>query len=182
MDPKQHVTASLAVLMPVADAIRPDQFDQPTPCVKWTVGDLLGHLIGGGHFFAAALRGETPGAPGEAATAPQAALHTAIDDFNAALASLDDLQVPVTLPFGVLPAEQVLRLAACDLLIHSWDLARATDQQLTPPSDLLTETEGVIRVMIAPELRDGDFFADEVAAPAGAGPLERIIAFSGRQP
>jgi uncharacterized protein (TIGR03086 family) len=183
MDPKQHVSASLAVLMPVVDAVRPEQLREATPCAKWSVADLLGHLVGGGHFFASALRGQAP--PAEAQAPPddlQAALHTAVDDFNDAVRGLDDLEVPVTLPFGVMPAAAVLRLAACDLLVHAWDLASATGQPLAPPADLLDETEPTIRGMIAPELRDGDFFAAEVPAPAGAGPLQRIVAFSGRQP
>jgi uncharacterized protein (TIGR03086 family) len=98
------------------------------------------------------------------------------------VAGLADLDVPVTLPFGVMPAGAVLRLAACDLLVHAWDLASATGQPLAPPAELLDETEPAIRGMIAPEMRDGDFFADEVTPPAGAGPLQRIVAFSGRQP
>jgi uncharacterized protein (TIGR03086 family) len=183
MDPKQHVSATLAVLMPVVDGIRPDQLREPTPCAKWTVADLLGHLVGGGHFFAGALRGDDP--PTEAPPAPadpQAALHVAVDDFNAAVRGLDDLDKPVTLPFGTMPAGAVLRLAACDLLIHTWDLAHATGQPLSPPADLLDESEPAIRAIIAPEMRDGDNFADEVTPPAGAGALERMVAFSGRQP
>jgi uncharacterized protein (TIGR03086 family) len=183
MDPKQHVSASLAVLMPVVDAVRPEQLSDPTPCAKWTVADLLGHIVGGGHFFAGALRGQAP--PTEAPAPPtdlHAALHDSVDDFNGAVRDLDDLEVPITLPFGVMPAGAVLRLLACDLLVHAWDLASATGQPITPPAALLDETEPTIRGMIAPEMRDGDVFADEVAPPAGAGPLQRIIAFSGRQP
>ncbi len=183
MDPKQHVSASLAVLTPVVDAVRPEQLTDATPCAKWTVADLLGHLVGGGHFFAGALRGDAP--PTEAPPTPadlQAAFHDAVADFNAAVGGLDDLDVPVTLPFGVMPAGAVLRLTACDLLVHAWDLASATGQSITPPAALLDETEPTIKGMIAPEMRDGDFFAAEVAPPAGAGALQRIVAFSGRQP
>jgi uncharacterized protein (TIGR03086 family) len=185
MDPKQHVSASLEVLMPVVDGVRTDQLDAPTPCVKWTVADLLGHLVGGGYIFAGALRGDPPPSEAPAAPAPaqlQGALHGAVDDFNDAVGRLTDLEAPVPMPFGTMPAGAVLHLAACDLLIHAWDLARATGQPLAPPVALLDETDTVIRGMIAPELRDGDFFADEVTPPAGAGPLERIVAFSGRQP
>jgi uncharacterized protein (TIGR03086 family) len=185
MDPKQHVSASLAVLTPIVDGVRPDQLDERTPCVKWTVADLLGHLVGGGHFFAGALRGQPMTEPPGSAPAPAdlaVAFHGAVDDFNDAVAGLDDLEVPVEMPFGTMPAGGVLRLAACDLLVHAWDLARATGQPLSPPAALLDETEPTIKGMIAPELRDGDFFADEVAPAAGAGALDRIVAFAGRQP
>jgi uncharacterized protein (TIGR03086 family) len=185
MDPKQHVSSSIAVLLPIVDGVRPDQLHDATPCAKWTVADLLGHLVGGGHLFAGALRGDAPPAEAPPAPAPgelAAALHGAVDDFDDAVRGLDDLERPVTLPFGTMPAGAVLRLAACDLLVHAWDLARSTGQPLAAPAALLDETDTVIRGMIAPELRDGDFFAEEVTPPAGAGPLERIVAFAGRQP
>jgi uncharacterized protein (TIGR03086 family) len=183
MDPKQHVSASLDALMPIVDGIRPDQLQDPTPCTKWTVADLLGHLVGGGHFFAGALRGDPP--PTEAPPAPtdlQAAFHGAVDDFNGAVRGLDDLEVPVVLPFGTMPAGSVLRLAACDLLIHAWDLAHATGQPLSPPAELLDASEPTVRAIISPDMRDGDNFAAEVTPPADAGALDRIVAFSGRQP
>ena len=95
---------------------------------------------------------------------------------------LDDLEAPITLPFGTMSAGDVLRLAACDLLVHAWDLASATGQTLTPPAALLDESEPAIRAIIVPEMRDGDVFAAEVVPPAGADALQRMIAFSGRQP
>jgi uncharacterized protein (TIGR03086 family) len=181
MDPREHVSASLAVLGPLVDGIRPDQLQSPTPCPKWTVADLVGHVTGGGHFFAGALRGEAPSTEEPPPPADiQAAYHGAVAEFDAAVAGLDDLERPVTLPFGTMPAGAVLRLAACDLLVHAWDLASATGQPIAPPAALLDETEPTMRAMIDPNMRDGDVFADEVVPPDGAGTLERIIAFSGR--
>jgi uncharacterized protein (TIGR03086 family) len=184
MDPKQHATAALDVLIPVVDGIRPDQLDVSTPCVKWSVRDLLGHLAGGGHFFAAALRGQPPaaGGPADSGDDAQAAVHAAVDDLVAAMRDHDDVSRPVTLPFGEVPAEAALRIAASDLVVHAWDLARATGQSIDPPTDLVVDSDTQIRGFMSPAYRDGDFFADEVAAPAGASPLQRLVAFAGRQP
>ena len=46
----------------------------------------------------------------------------------------------------------------------------------------MSEIEGFYRVAISDELRDGDTFASEVDLPADAGPLQRLVAFAGRQP
>ena len=40
----------------VAEGVRPDQLDLPTPCSAWTVQDLLDHLLGGTHYLGAAHR------------------------------------------------------------------------------------------------------------------------------
>ena len=44
------------------------------------------------------------------------------------------------------------------------------------------EIDGFYRVAISDELRDGDTFGSEVELPADARPLDRLVAFAGRQP
>ncbi|SKS43977.1 Uncharacterised protein [Mycobacteroides abscessus subsp. abscessus] len=46
-------------------------------------------------------------------------------------------------------------------------------------------TDGVlesVRMIIQPERRDGDFFADEVPVPDNSPNLVKLIAFTGRNP
>jgi uncharacterized protein (TIGR03086 family) len=86
------------------------------------------------------------------------------------------------LPFGEIPAPVFLRFLAFDLIVHSWDLATATGQTFAPPDELVAEADAFARQAVAPEMRDGDTFAAEVDPPAGASVLERLVAFSGRQP
>ena len=47
----------------VAEGVRPDQLDLPTPCTEWTVQDLLDHLVGGTHYLTLRLAGTEPAAP-----------------------------------------------------------------------------------------------------------------------
>src|SRR5438309_8048180 len=41
----------------VVAGVRPDQYDDPTPCTEWTVRDLLGHVIGVVAMFGAEAGG-----------------------------------------------------------------------------------------------------------------------------
>ena len=74
------------------------------------------------------------------------------------------------------------RIAAGDLLVHGWDLSQATGQGFQPPQDVVGEIEGFYRVAIGPELRAGGSFGEPVEVAPDAAPLERLVAFAGRQP
>ena len=77
-------------------------------------------------------------------------------------------------------------LAVCvlkfDLLVHAWDLARATGQSFDPPASAVEESMQVARMLISSEMRDGGMFAAEVVPGADASAIDRLAAFSGRQP
>ena len=67
-----------------------------------------------------------------------------------------------------------------DGLIHGWDMATATGQPYEPSDALVTEVEAFAEGALGP-LRDGTTFAEPVDPPAGATPIERLAAFTGRR-
>ena len=44
----------------------------------------------------------------------------------------------------------------------------------------MAEVDAYARRLLVPALRDGDTFADAAEPPAGATPIERLAAFTGR--
>lgn len=186
MDAPDQARTAVNGLTPLVHATAASQLGDATPCQKWAVRDLLNHLVGGGHMFAICLNGGTvdmSADPGDLLGDDHAAAFDgAIEAFSAALAGTSDLSAPVTLPFGTMPADVALRIAAADLLVHSWDLAQATGQPFAPPDDFVTSAEPFFRQFLQPDLRDGDMFADAVEVSAEATPIERLVAFAGRQP
>lgn len=186
MDPIAQFDAVIDTLHPVITGIHTDQLTLPTPCAKWTVADLLAHIVGGGHAFAAAFHG-TPVDTDERPTDllgrdHVAAIDGAIDAFTDAINEPGALDREVTLPFATLPGTAVVQLASFDLMVHGWDLARATGQRYAPPDALVGYADQVGRGFVGAPLRDGDTFADEVQPEAGASPVDRLAAFAGRQP
>lgn len=186
MDAVEQAQTAVAGLNTLVHATSASQLGNATPCQKWAVRDLLNHIVGGGYMFATCLSGGTV----DPASAPAdllgddhaAAFDAAITAFSSALAGADDLSTMVTLPFGSMPADVALRIAAGDLLVHSWDLAQATGQQFNPPADFVASAQPFFEQFLQPAMRDGDMFAEAVMAPAGATPIERLVAFAGRQP
>ncbi len=166
--------------------VAPEQMSNATPCDKWTVHDLCNHIVGGGHMFAAAFRGEQqaidPDAdmPDMVGPDPLASFDASIADFNAAIDSPGAMDKVISLPFGEIPAPVVLEILKFDLLVHAWDIAKATDQQFSPPDELVLGGLEAAKMIIAPEARDGDTFKQEVTAAPSVTPIERLAAFTGR--
>jgi uncharacterized protein (TIGR03086 family) len=185
MDPKTQAITAVELLSPLVNGTRADQLGNQTPCRDWKVRDLLNHVIGGGHMFAAGLRGDAPG--GSAGPTDfvgddyRAAFRTSIDGFSAALADTKDLDKPVSLPFGTLPAVAALQLAAGDLLVHSWDLAQATGQPFDPPIEIVEASYGFFKVAVNDDMRKAGLFGPPYEVADDAAALTRLLAHAGRR-
>jgi uncharacterized protein (TIGR03086 family) len=187
MEPTQQLYAELDALRGLVAQIHPEQLTDPTPCAKWTVRDLVNHFVGGGHLFAAGFRGEPTGdpdgpVPDLLGDDPLGAFDGAIEAFRAALASPGALDRVLSLPMGDIPGPVVLQILTWDLAVHCWDLATATGQRFPLTEEQVVAADAIARGFLVPEMRDGDSFAAEVEVPADAGAVERLVAFSGRQP
>jgi uncharacterized protein (TIGR03086 family) len=86
----------------------------------------------------------------------------------------------VAAPFGEVPGETFARFVVLDGLVHGWDMATATRQPYEPPAELVEAVDGFAHQAIDP-LRDGQTFAAPTEPPAGASPIERLAAYTGRQ-
>jgi uncharacterized protein (TIGR03086 family) len=184
MQPDEQLSTILPMLTNIVGRIDPSQLANPTPCAKFTVRDVLDHMIAGATMFAPAFRGAAP--PDGAAASTSAESHPAAR-FRAAMAELLDavnspgaLERTVETPFGPMPGDAFARFVAFDGLIHGWDLASATGQQYDPPRAVVVAVDAFARQALQPSMRDGDTFAAEQEPPAGADELTALVAFSGR--
>jgi uncharacterized protein (TIGR03086 family) len=165
------------VLGGVIAALRTDQLNEPTPCSEFTVRGVLEHMIGGATTFAAAYRGEVPPEPelGD----PIAGAQSALADLAASITAPGALDRTIHAPFGDIDGESFARFVVLDGLVHGWDLASATDQPYDPPADLVAAASEFAEQTLDP-LRDGQTFKAIVEPPAGANPIERLAAYTGR--
>jgi uncharacterized protein (TIGR03086 family) len=74
-----------------------------------------------------------------------------------------------------------LGVAFSDLLVHGWDLARATGQDETMPAGLAAAAYGLAHGKFTDEQRKG-IFKPEVPIGDDASPQERLLAYTGRDP
>jgi uncharacterized protein (TIGR03086 family) len=172
-------------------AVAADQWELPTPCSDWTVRQLVNHLVGGNRLFARVLRGEPlppPDQLGRRGSVDQlgddaaAAFAGSADELRAALRGPEVMAGTYTVPAGTLPGPALVQLRTVEMLVHGWDLARATDQQVPFPEELadhgLTFSRGMLTRLPAGRQPFGPSrpVADE--APA----IDRLAALLGRTP
>lgn len=131
--PAGQLAVALGVTEQLIAGVRADQWGGPTPCTGWSVRELVSHVVAGNNLFASALSGE-PVPP------PDDRLLMAYRDSAAALLGAfgqpGALDAVVTVPFGSVPGIVALHLRITEVLVHGWDLARATGQPAAFPGDL----------------------------------------------
>jgi uncharacterized protein (TIGR03086 family) len=161
--------------------VQAEQLANPTPCAGWNVEALLHHLLVECRVF---TDGNLP--------APSA-LHDgiAVDRLpeawaDAAAANIDSwrqagLGGERTYPFGTFPAEMAAVLNLGEVLVHTWDLAVATGQELTLDSRLATIVDSMYRSIDMTPYR-GVVYGPEIAVPATASAGDRLLALLGRRP
>jgi len=180
MDLLESLDLTFAHARNVVAGVRPDQYDDKTPCTEWPVRQLLEHMIGVVESLGAAASGRAP-EPFTLDADPAAQIHAAATRAMAGWRTPGVLDRIVDAGPGPMPGRALASINLLDTATHSWDLAVATGQPSALPDDLATAALDASHATISAELRPGRFDA-EVRAPTGATPTEALVAFLGRTP
>jgi uncharacterized protein (TIGR03086 family) len=162
------------------ERIEDDQWDRPTPCPLWTVRELVGHVVA---VHRAILAGAdvTPAPPPADDPDLPAAWHRATDAIVAALADPGRATAPTTGRFAPMPFEQLVGMLGCfDTLVHTWDLARAIDDDERLDRDAVTFSFDALRPN-DDALRGEGAYGPKLEPPPGADEQTRFLAFLGRR-
>jgi len=176
----------------VAAGVSDDQLDAITPMPGTSVSELLNHLLGLSVAFrdaAAKLEGPTTSTPPAKVTEPLPGdWRTRLDQRLAELAEAwTDASAweGMTMAGGAdLPGEVCGLVALNEVLVHGWDLARATDQPYEPSN---AEAEAVLPI-VTPSPDDPDcsgregLFGPVVDVDADAPAFDGTLGLAGRDP
>ncbi|NKQ58842.1 TIGR03086 family protein [Amycolatopsis sp. K13G38] len=180
-----YVAPAATCLQEVVRDIEPDQLGTPTPCPDYDVRGLINHLLFWGPSLEGAARKETvpPPAESEHDLGLTAADLLAQLDRTAKAWSEPGAWNGVTHMGGPteLPAALVGGMIATEFIVHGWDLATATGQSITPPDDLLDYLLDEVG-KTAEQARQMGVYGPEVAVPATAPKLSRLLGLTGRDP
>ena len=176
LDAITSADATLAICQRVLRGIPEAGYQHATVCTKFTVAQLAGHLIGSITSLGGAAGAEFPQT---AATALEARVAAAAQPALEAW-SRRGLGGTVKVGPNEMPAALALGILSIEFLVHAWDFARASGQQVTVPGELTGHVLDVAHTIITPEVRGGGGFADAITAGPDAGVLDRLIAFTGR--
>jgi uncharacterized protein (TIGR03086 family) len=179
MDPIAQLDEIVPLLTRLVASVTEEQLEAPTPCGHFDVRQVFEHMLGGATLFAAAFRG-TPPPGGDLPRDVLAALPAALEGLRDALRTPGALDRTIVAPFGEVRGEMFARFVALDGLVHGWDIATATGQPYDPPEEVVAAVDAFAHQAIGEAMRDGDTFAAAMEPPAGASPLVRLVAFTGR--
>lgn len=164
--------------------VAPGQWDDPTPCTEWSVRDLVQHVTGGNLAFADAIRGlpAADGPPADVADSGRGArFRGSAASVLAAFREPDALERVIAVPFGLVPGAVALHLRITEVLVHGWDLARATGQPLSFPEELVERAVAFSRPLLDRIPADRHPFAPPQDVSGEAPAIDRLAALLGRR-
>jgi uncharacterized protein (TIGR03086 family) len=162
-------------------AVPPDRWSNPSPCADWTAREIVGHVLNTHAMFLGFI-GQELGSIPSVADDPAGAFAAArqvvqgnLDDPARATAEYQGFSGPTTFEEGI------DGFICFDLVVHGWDLARATglDERIDP--------EEVRRVRdraaeFGEMLRSPGVCGPVVDVPADADEQTKLLAYLGRNP
>ncbi|MGH8893957.1 MAG: TIGR03086 family metal-binding protein [Actinomycetes bacterium] len=178
LTPATAADAALASIQPILRGLTAADQPKPTPCTEFTCHDVAEHLFGSltqlGAMAGAAVVNPQEGSLENRVSVMAA---QAIDawreiDPGGTVPGPGGSELPASFAAGILPLE---------LLLHGWDLAQGSGQQMQVSDELVDYIRGLAEVVV-PAARPGGSFADEVVPAVDATALDRLAAYAGRTP
>jgi len=175
------VTLTAAPMRAVLRGITDDQLAAPTPCAEFDVRTLLDHLLTWGPTLVGSAYGRAvppaSGAFGDWRDGLDRQLDAVIAGWSRPEAWLGTTSMATI----ELPAATVGGMVVGELVVHGWDLARATDQGPVWPSTVLEPLhEEIARTAV--QAREMHVYGPEVPVSADAPTLDRLLGLTGRDP
>ena len=170
--------AALAAIQPVLRGLSDDDLGKQTPCADFTCGELVEHLTMS-LVQLGAMAGATVTDPGQGSIEHRVSTVAAqaIDAWRTV-----DLSGTVPGPGGgEMPASFGASILPVELILHGWDLARASGQDLPVRDDVVACLRELAEAFV-PSARSNGSFGEEVEAPADSSPIDRLAAYAGRRP
>ena len=165
-------------LSAVADGFPPGRWTVATPCTEWDARALVEHVIGFHEFLLLRPLGVRASRPRDD---PAARWRATVDALFDALATDGVIDQPTELPGGGRSsARQMLGALTTDVLVHTWDLARAGGLEPGLDRELCA---AAYETATATDLHRNDgMIGPEVAVESSADIETRLAARYGRSP
>ena len=164
--------------------LTPAELDAPSPCAGWDVRATLNHLLGATWMFTLVNQGQSADEDAGDVIGDDAGLAVTA----AAKENLASWRQPGAFEgdrsylFGTFPAPAAAMLNLEEVVVHNWDVAKGTGQELVidPAVGQMIYDWGVSVPL--DDLRAHGAFGPEVAVSASAPIVDRLVGLLGRQP
>ncbi|MEE9248730.1 MAG: TIGR03086 family metal-binding protein [Dehalococcoidia bacterium] len=187
-NPIELYEGAIQSMLPILGGVG-DKLGASTPCSEWNVQALIMHNIKTAQFAHSILTGTGDADPGSmmAVDGPLpsegalAAFEASTNKVLEAIKVAGALEKVLDTPLGQMPAGHFLMIPFGDIVIHKWDLAKATNQDTSLDSSLAEECYHALAQEIEGGRKAG-LFGPEVQVPITASVQVKLLGLSGRQP
>ncbi|MET9342562.1 TIGR03086 family metal-binding protein [Nonomuraea sp. NPDC003804] len=169
-----HLTSAARPTAALVRDLREEELPLPTPCAEYDVRGLLTHMEWVAETFETMAARQPRPEQGEYAGDFPDRIERTLTAWSKPQAWEGET------PFGM-PMAAAAHLLLIDLVVHGWDLARATGRPYAQDAGAVEEALGFAEQM-APMGRAQGAFADEVVVRADAPALDRLLGLTGRDP
>jgi uncharacterized protein (TIGR03086 family) len=170
---------SFAVLQHVLHGIADEDLSKQTPCREFDIAGLTDHLVNSITTIGGMAGAEFPERDRSRSVEEQVVLlaRPALDAWNAR-----GLDGTVAFRDNEAPAKVMAGVLSIEFLVHAWDYAAALGREVTVPDSLSDYVLGLAKTIITPQGRANVGFDDPIDVGPDAKALDRLIAYTGRQP
>ncbi|MFE9762924.1 TIGR03086 family metal-binding protein [Streptomyces sp. NPDC005808] len=187
-DPRGGLFKAVALAPSVLAGIRPDQYDNATPCPDYSVRDLANHIVSvlrrvavlgaGGSFMSVPHFADDIADGGWAAAWTESA-----KEFDAVWSDPQILGRNIALPWGPVPGAVASVIYTNEFVLHLWDIAKATGQSPQWDPEMLAAPLANMRRAVPAEPRGGQVpFGPVVEVHEEAPAIDRLVGWYGRRP
>jgi uncharacterized protein (TIGR03086 family) len=168
------------------NGVKTDQWHGPTPCSEWDVKQVANHIIGENLWAAELFHGKTIAEVGDrldgdlAGADPAAAYAASVGSARQAVAAPGVMEVTCHLSFGDYSGSDYAAQLFMDLLVHGWDIARATGQDARLDPDLVQACLPIAEHLTM-QFRSAGVFGENLSVTADADPQTKLLALVGRR-
>jgi uncharacterized protein (TIGR03086 family) len=170
----------------VIAAVESADLDRPTPCGKWSLAELLEHVVSENRGYGASALG----APaivsiwysGNLEPDPHRAFQDSMARVTAAFAAPGVYEGTFEVrEFGYFPAPVAIGMHFVDLLVHGWDVAMSAGLPYRPEDDLASSALAIASRWPNMGARRR-LYGRHVAVTTGASDFTRLLGLLGRSP
>lgn len=172
-------------MIEILRGIGEDRLAEPTPCADYSVGDLVDHVAMVSRGFAGFARRD-PGGPAEPVAGDRGTHRR--DEVTALVRELGEAWADPSAWAGSSAGAGVElsnaewgRIALTEMVVHGWDLARATGQAYDLADATLRACLDHVSVFV-PAAPVPQLWGTPAAVPPDAPLLDRVLAGTGRDP
>ena len=177
---------AMAATAKLVSGIGPGQWHDPTPCTEWDLRVLVNHITYENLWGAELFPGKTMAEVGDRFDGdglgddPIGAFNRSVEAATAASTAPGFMDAVCHHSFGDVPGSEYAKQLFADMLIHGWDVAKASSQDAAMDAALVDVGLPLAEEAMS-QAEGSGAFAARVPVPDGAPAQTRLLAFVGRR-